>query len=289
MAERVKKLSKLSSTLCKRLLNNFFQVVVCLPARPLIARERAGRRECEKRSDEDLNELVITCHIKHLCSMQIIDGPSNVTTTLGSKVKFKCLVEAFPSNITYNWYFNDKIIQTPVSRLLENSGVQADGGYLMKNVSEKNMGWYKCKPYNGVVQSPEASAFLNVTYAPKVKDLKLLQFVMRGLESYITCPVDANPPISTLKWFKEDKLIQVTKTESSKLEDYPNYETNFISSAGDSSSSSSSSSSLSSSIVNYKLFIRNVSEDDAGAYTCLPLSSMGAGRISPPINVTVIG
>lgn len=38
-----------------------------------------------------------------------------------------------------------------------------DGKLVISPVYKKDMGWYMCRPSNGVGEDPEAPAFLNVT------------------------------------------------------------------------------------------------------------------------------
>jgi len=41
--------------------------------------------------------------------------------------------------------------------------VTSDGSLVITSVEKEDMGWYQCRPTNGVGQDPEAVAFLNVT------------------------------------------------------------------------------------------------------------------------------
>ena len=41
--------------------------------------------------------------------------------------------------------------------------IDSSGSLIIKMVEKIDMGWYYCRPSNGVGQDPEASAFLNVT------------------------------------------------------------------------------------------------------------------------------
>jgi hypothetical protein len=41
--------------------------------------------------------------------------------------------------------------------------IQTDGTFILSSVIKEDMGWYVCRPSNGVGQDPEAAAFLNVT------------------------------------------------------------------------------------------------------------------------------
>ena len=38
-----------------------------------------------------------------------------------------------------------------------------DGSLVITTVAKEDMGWYVCRPSNGVGQDPEAAAYLNIT------------------------------------------------------------------------------------------------------------------------------
>ena len=86
--------------------------------------------------------------------------PRNMTAVEGQRVLFNCGAEAFPDNITYYWY-KDRVDvrQLPVfnKRL-----TLSEGKLLLTGVVKEDMGWYTCRPSNGIGQD-EASAYLNVT------------------------------------------------------------------------------------------------------------------------------
>ena len=86
--------------------------------------------------------------------------PRNMTAVEGQRVLFNCGAEAFPDNITYYWYKDNKDVrQLPVynKRL-----TLTEGKLLLTGVVKEDMGWYTCRPSNGIGQD-EASAYLNVT------------------------------------------------------------------------------------------------------------------------------
>ena len=86
--------------------------------------------------------------------------PRNMTAVEGQRVLFNCGAEAFPDNITYYWYKDG----TDVRRLpVYNKRLTlTDGKLLLTGVVKEDMGWYTCRPSNGIGQD-EASAYLNVT------------------------------------------------------------------------------------------------------------------------------
>jgi hypothetical protein len=83
-----------------------------------------------------------------------------LTTLEGQRIQFTCGAAAFPNNITYRWYFkNRNVLAYNDSRISQ----YPDGKLVISPVYKKDMGWYRCRPSNGVGEDPEAAAFLNVT------------------------------------------------------------------------------------------------------------------------------
>lgn len=77
-------------------------------------------------------------------------------------MKLTCLAEGYPNNITYTWLRNGADLrQTPA--LLARTALAGDGTLIIDAVRKEDIGWYKCRPSNGIGQAPEAQAFLNVT------------------------------------------------------------------------------------------------------------------------------
>jgi len=88
--------------------------------------------------------------------------PSNTTSLEGSRVKLTCQAEGFPDNITYRWYRDDVDVQQTAA-LMTRAGIYADGSFVISSVQRDDVGWYTCRPTNGLGVPPEASAFLDVT------------------------------------------------------------------------------------------------------------------------------
>ena len=88
--------------------------------------------------------------------------PSNTTSLEGSRVKLTCQAEGFPDNITYRWY-RDGVDVQQIAALMTRAGIYADGSFVINSVQTDDVGWYTCRPTNGLGVPPEASAFLDVT------------------------------------------------------------------------------------------------------------------------------
>ncbi|XP_061164705.1 uncharacterized protein LOC133173705 isoform X4 [Saccostrea echinata] len=185
----------------------------------------------------------------------ILNAPSNRTTLEGQKIQFSCGAAAFPNNITYRWYFKSRNVLTYNDSRLS---VYPDGKLVISPVYKKDMGWYTCRPSNGVGEDPEASAFLNVTYAPKILvDLMPAQVTWAlGYEENLDCPVDANPPVREFSWKKNTYLVSFSSDHITLL-------------------------------PNGSLLVKSVQHSDAGAYSCMPVSSIGNGPSSPLVQVIV--
>ncbi|XP_048773272.2 uncharacterized protein LOC125678683 isoform X5 [Ostrea edulis] len=185
----------------------------------------------------------------------ILNAPSNLTTLEGQRIQFTCGAAAFPNNITYRWYFkNRNVLSYNDSRI----SVYPDGKLVISPVYKKDMGWYMCRPSNGVGEDPEAPAFLNVTYAPKILvDLMPARVTWAlGYQEHLDCPVDANPPVREFSWKKNTYLVSFSSDHITLLS-------------------------------NGSLLVKSVQHSDAGAYSCMPVSSIGNGPSSPLMQVIV--
>lgn len=89
--------------------------------------------------------------------------------------------------------------------------------------------------------------------------LQQVLYAPRGLAARLDCPVDANPPVTLVVWWKNDRVLDVTKS------------TRFnVNSRG-------------------TLVVSPVSTGDDGRYACTPYSPLGAGETSNPVQLVVRG
>ncbi|XP_076458044.1 protein turtle homolog A-like isoform X2 [Babylonia areolata] len=184
----------------------------------------------------------------------IMKRPRNMTAVEGQRVLFSCGAEAFPDNITYNWYKDG----TNVRHLpVYNKRLTLTGDtLLLRGVVKEDMGWYTCRPTNGIGQD-EASAYLNVTYFPRVLKERMQSKVRwaKGFREKLDCPVDSNPPMVETIWTKGQTI----------LDSVGRFDI----------------------LLNGTLLVTNVREDDGGSYTCTPVSLLGQGQPSPNVQVIV--
>lgn len=104
-------------------------------------------------------------------NLYIAVPPVNTTALQGSRVKLSCQAEGYPNNITYLWFHNDNNVHNSPG-LMARAGIYVDGSLVITSVVKDDLGWYHCRPHNGVGMPPsEAGAFLNVTC-----ELRLLVF-----------------------------------------------------------------------------------------------------------------
>lgn len=79
-----------------------------------------------------------------------------------------------------------------------------------------------------------------------------------GYQEHLDCPVDANPPVREFSWKKNTYLVSFSSDHITLLS-------------------------------NGSLLVKSVQHSDAGAYSCMPVSSIGNGPSSPLMQVIVQG
>lgn len=190
-------------------------------------------------------------------NLYIAVPPVNTTALQGSRVKLNCQAEGYPNNITYLWFHNDNNVHNSPG-LMARAGIYVDGSLVITSVVKDDLGWYRCRPHNGVAMPPpEAGAFLNVTYLPYVVNMPVQMYLPRGMMGRIECPVEANPPVTLILWSKNDRLIDVTQMTRMKLN------------------------------KDGALVIKSVIAADEGKYSCTPYSPLGFGPASASVHALV--
>lgn len=99
-----------------------------------------------------------------------------------------------------------------------------------------------------------------ITDAPKIlKDLMPARVTWAlGYQEHLDCPVDANPPVREYSWKKNTYLVSFSSDHITLL-------------------------------PNGSLLVKSVQHSDAGAYSCMPVSSIGNSQSSPLVQVIVQG
>lgn len=185
----------------------------------------------------------------------IMVPPENMTAIEGQRIKFQCGAMAYPSNITYNWFKDNENI-----KFLPDYGDRInafkDGSLVITSVIKNDMGWYTCHPTNGIGEDPKASAYLNVTYLPKMLHMPNRLYWALGHQQSLVCNVDANPPVVDTFWTKNGHKLHFTSNRLRLL-------------------------------ANGTVVVSHVENTDAGSYSCRPVSSLGSGPSSPLVQIIV--
>ncbi len=94
---------------------------------------------------------------------------------------------------------------------------------------------------------------------PRVLNMPLQIYLPRGMEGRLTCPVEANPPVTLTVWTLNERQIDVAHNKRLKV------------------------------TKDGTLIFKNILTTDEGRYTCTPYSPLGAGRSSSVVQVYVKG
>ncbi|XP_013395358.1 protein turtle-like [Lingula anatina] len=186
----------------------------------------------------------------------IMTPPENTTVREFQKVKLNCQAEGYPENITYRWY-RDNVDVKLHPKFMERGEIQIDGRLVISNVLRTDSGWYRCRPTNGIGMAPEAKAYLNVTYPPEVLPVERNVYFPKGMTDYLPCPIDANPPVYTVTWTKNNQLVDLSSNGRIGLGQ------------------------------DWSLVFTDIRSEDTGAYTCTPYNDNGMGRSSDLMQVVV--
>ncbi|ESN94452.1 hypothetical protein HELRODRAFT_164297 [Helobdella robusta] len=190
------------------------------------------------------------------------------------------------------WFINGTNLNILTS-LKERLHVQPDGSLSINHVIRTDMAWYTCAPTNNFHKSPDAKAFLNVTYIPRVQRLPSTTYLALDMKGFLHCPVDSNPPVTHItrpgegnesrkvtfirhaqvhyftakiqirqlkKWFKNNSTIDLHNPRQVHMH-----------------------------AVGTSLYFDTTSMEDEGFYMCAPHSNLGQGHISSSMQVLVRG
>jgi len=102
---------------------------------------------------------------------------------------------------------------------------------------------------------------------PRVSKLPAEVLLARGLPARLECPVTANPPVTSVVWSKDDRVVAPLVPKGSAGGDGARLSTDRRGS----------------------LLFRSVSTLDGGRYSCTPYSPLGVGQASRPVHVYVRG
>ncbi|XP_070621222.1 protein turtle homolog B [Erythrolamprus reginae] len=186
----------------------------------------------------------------------IVSPPENITVNISQDAMFTCQAEAYPGNLTYTWHWEEDNVYFKNDLKLR-VRILIDGTLIIFRVKPEDAGKYTCIPSNSLGRSPSASAYLTVQYPARVVNMPPIIYVPVGIHGYIRCPVEAQPPVSLVKWNKDGRPLHIEKYSGwSLLEDG-------------------------------SIRIEEATEDALGTYTCVPYNALGTMGQSPPARLVL--
>uniref|UniRef100_A0A915A560 Ig-like domain-containing protein n=1 Tax=Parascaris univalens TaxID=6257 RepID=A0A915A560_PARUN len=195
-----------------------------------------GKYECVAINSEGRDSLLTFLHFSREA---IIDfAPSNKTVIENSSLFWHCSANGYPSNISYNWFYND----IPIKAAEVGLRAVIQGGDLgIRSVQRSDGGRYRCEATNGMTASASATAYLDVQYAPQPSSSNSEIYLLgKGLNSSLECNFDSNPPPMFVVWTHNGVLLP--KAETARLALY------------------------------------NISDKDSGLYSCQAFNLVGSSR-----------
>ncbi|XP_030633706.1 protein turtle homolog B [Chanos chanos] len=220
----------------------------------IITREDRGAYTCRAHSDQ--GEAVHTTRLLVQGPPYIVSPPENVTVNISQNALFTCQAEAYPGNLTYTWFWEEDNVYFKNDLKLR-VRILIDGTLIIFRVKPEDAGKYTCSPSNSLGISPSASAYLTVQYPARVVNMPPVIYVPRKLPGIIRCPVDANPPVTSVRWEKDGYPLRVEK--------YPGW----------------------SQMADGSIRVAEVTEDSLGTYTCVPYNVLGTMGQSPPATLVL--
>eukprot|EP00092_Neocalanus_flemingeri_P000447 GFUD01000476.1.p1 GENE.GFUD01000476.1~~GFUD01000476.1.p1 ORF type:complete len:622 (-),score=168.19 GFUD01000476.1:456-2087(-) len=128
---------------------------------------------------EPRNSRKLTIQLKYKPKLSL--NVTNENIKEGMTLVVKCASEAYPSNVTYNWFIND-------DEMMEHSDT-----FTIENVSkDMNNAVLRCEADNSVGKS-ETSTILNVEFIPKILTHPTSEIAKYGDEVTLTCLAEGNP------------------------------------------------------------------------------------------------
>ncbi|XP_077402526.1 protein turtle homolog B-like isoform X5 [Vanacampus margaritifer] len=214
-----------------------------------ITREDRGAYTCRAFSPQ--GEAIHTTRLLVQGPPFIVSPPDNITVNISQDAFFTCQAEAYPRNLTYTWFWEEDNVFFK-NDLKRRVSVLIDGSLIIAQVKPEDAGKYTCAPSNSLGLPPTASAYLTVQYPARVVNMPSVLYVAIGLPGFIRCPVDANPPVTLVKWKKDGLPLRIDK--------YPGW----------------------SQMDDGSIRVAEVTEDSLGTYTCMPYNALGSMGWSPP-------
>ncbi|XP_011500330.1 PREDICTED: protein turtle [Ceratosolen solmsi marchali] len=180
--------------------------------------------------------------------------PINKTVMEGASVAFDCVTKNNKSTIA--WY-REGLEITKQQDLRERITIHTDGKLTINPSLMGDLGEYSCTVTNEYGDTQSASAYLNVQYKAKVIYAPNEVYLPYGKHALLDCHFRANPPLTNLRWEKDDFLFDPYNVQGVFYR------------------------------RNGSLFFNKVDESHAGKYSCTPYNALGTDGPSPPITVIV--
>ncbi|XP_077078740.1 uncharacterized protein igsf9b isoform X2 [Siphateles boraxobius] len=217
-----------------------------------VTRETAGIYKCHVSNSE--GNLTYTTQLQVKGPPIIIIPPEDTTMNMSQDAILQCQAEAYPSNLTYEWWKQDQNV-FHIEALKSRVKILVDGTLLISGLIPEDSGNYTCTPTNGLMTPPSASAYLKVKHPARVVRMPRETYLPVGMGGKIKCPVQAEPPVLYVNWTKDGASLD--------LEQYPGW---MFNSEG-------------------SVFITAANDDAVGMYTCTAYNSYGTMGQSEPTKV----
>ncbi|XP_051760409.1 protein turtle homolog A isoform X1 [Ctenopharyngodon idella] len=217
-----------------------------------VTRETAGIYKCHVSNSE--GNLTHTTQLQVKGPPIIIISPEDTTMNMSQDAVLQCQAEAYPSNLTYEWWKQDQNV-FHIEVLKSRVKILVDGTLLISGLIPEDSGNYTCTPTNGLMTPPSASAYLKVKHPARVVRMPRETYLPVGMGGKIICPVQAEPPVLYVNWTKDGASLD--------LEQYPGW---MVNSEG-------------------SVFITAANDDAVGMYTCTAYNSYGTMGQSEPTKV----
>ncbi|KAF9799007.1 hypothetical protein SFRURICE_011646, partial [Spodoptera frugiperda] len=153
--------------------------------------------QAQNTADRAYRAASIQIEVKYAPKVKMyIKSGANGKIPEGDDVVIACKADANPSNLTYKWFLNEKLIEGNTTELK------------IYNITRKyHDATIKCVVYNDVGNSEEIET-LEITYAPTFKSLPKDVEAEVGTTVTLSCDVDGYPP-PEIRWLhhEEDQMI----------------------------------------------------------------------------------
>uniref|UniRef100_A0A4W4FA11 Immunoglobulin superfamily, member 9b n=1 Tax=Electrophorus electricus TaxID=8005 RepID=A0A4W4FA11_ELEEL len=215
-----------------------------------VTREMAGVYKCHVSNSEG--------NLTHITQLQvkgppvIIVPPEDTTMNMSQDAFLQCRADAYPSNLTYEWWKEGENVYH-IESLKLRVKVLVDGTLVIPSVIPEDSGNYTCIPTNGLLTPPSATAHLKVKHPARVVRMPGETYLPVGMGGTVVCPVQAEPPMLFVNWTKDGLSLDL----------YPGWTVNSEGS----------------------VFIAIANDDAVGTYTCTAYNSYGTMGQSEPTKV----